>query len=68
MADKILHGTSGRGEKSGNAKITELQAREILRLKGKETVKSLAQRFGITPASVSNLHAGRNWKWLTAAA
>lgn len=65
-ADKLLHGTHSRGEKSGKAKLTEAQAREIIRLKGKETQAAIAARFSVSVAAVANIHVGRTWSWLAA--
>ena len=62
--DKIRHGTLIRGERCNFAKITESQAREILALKGKETLRSIAGRFGITQGAVSQIQNGKRWAWI----
>jgi hypothetical protein len=67
MADKMVHGTSNRGERNGQVKITEAQAREILALKGKETQSKLAERFLVSRSLISRIHAGDCWGWLAAA-
>lgn len=63
-ADKILHGTHNRGERCGSSKLTEAQAREILRLKGKASVRVIAARFGVSEPTVSNIHHRHTWAWL----
>lgn len=63
-ADKLIHGTHNRGERCGTAKITEAQALEILALKGKESRKSIADRFGIGFQQVGKIHRGENWAWI----
>ena len=63
-ADRLLHGTDLRGEKSPNAKITEAQAREIIRLRGKVRQVDLAKRFGISQAHISKIQIGGCWDWL----
>lgn len=63
-ADMLIHGTRNRGERNGQAKLTENQAREILSLKGEGSVRELAGRFGVTAMVVSNIHNRKSWSWL----
>lgn len=63
MGDKLLHGTDHRGEKNGHAKLTRPQVDEIIRLRGAETGRSLADRFGVTPAQISNIQLGKQWAY-----
>lgn len=63
-ADKIIHGTHNRGERSNFAKLTESQAREILALRGLETQASIARRYGVHRVTVHDIHTRRNWAWL----
>ena len=63
-ADELLHGTRNRGERQGQAKLTEAEAREILALRGVESQSKLAARFGVSQAAVGYIHMGRNWAWL----
>jgi len=64
-SDKLIHGTHSRGERCGTAKLTEPQAREILALKGVEPQIKLAERFRVSRSTVGEIHAGRNWAWLS---
>ncbi|RVG88665.1 hypothetical protein CN177_13530 [Sinorhizobium meliloti] len=64
MADKILHGTHIRGERCGTSKLTESQAREVLRLKGSKPQREIAAEFGISRAAVGYIHRGARWAWL----
>lgn len=64
-ADRLIHDTHTRGERNGQAKLTEAEAREILSLRGKEPPCDLAQRFSVSRATVSQIHTGRNWAWLS---
>ncbi|MBB3521072.1 hypothetical protein [Rhizobium sp. BK456] len=66
-ADRLLHGTHNRGERSGVAKLTEVDVLEIIALKGKETQTKLAKRFGVAIGTIANIHVGRNWAWLSEA-
>lgn len=62
-ADKLLHGTDPRGEKNGMAKLTRPEVDEIIRLRGIETGTALADRFGVTPAQISNIQLGKQWAY-----
>lgn len=63
-ADKIIHGTSNRGEKRWNSKLSEEQAKEIISLKGKEFQRETAKRFGVSRGAVAKIWQGRSWGWL----
>lgn len=62
MADAIAHGTSTRGERNGEAKLTLVEAQEVYdrRLAG-ESGRALAIEFGVTQQTVCDLKAGRTW-------
>lgn len=64
-ADKLIHGTHNRGERNGRVKLTEAEAREILALKGTESQLDLAKRFCVSFQTVSHIHTGRSWAWLS---
>jgi hypothetical protein len=63
--DRAAHGRTARGERAGPAKLTEAQAREILRL-ARERVpqREIAHRFGLVKGAVSHIVTGRNWAHL----
>lgn len=63
-ADKLEHGTHNRGERHFSSKLTEESVREILSLKGKETQRAMAARFGVTHQTIHNILRGRIWSWL----
>ncbi|MCQ2059756.1 MAG: NUMOD4 domain-containing protein [Bacteroidaceae bacterium] len=50
------------GENHGGHKLTEEQVREIRELRGIETTKEIAKRFGIAQCTVSAIHLRRIWK------
>lgn len=58
-ADKVLHGTAIRGERSPQAKLTAAQAAEIRSSKEKGTV--LAARYNVTSTLVCAIRKGRAW-------
>lgn len=64
LADKIAHGTQPRGEWCNLAKLTENGVREIRRLAGSETQRSIAARFGIDQSTVSDIVRRKSWAWL----
>lgn len=66
QADRIVHGTHGQGERNARAKLTEAQVRQILALNGIETRTSIAQRFGVSSATVGMIHKGKRWPHLRA--
>lgn len=62
--DKIVHDTHNRGERHGRSKLSNPQAREILSLKGQETQKAIAVRYGVSRSTVAMIHNGKNWRWI----
>lgn len=64
MADAIESGTTLRGERHPSAKITESEAREILRLKGHCSQIELAERFDVSRSLIGAIQARKRWKWL----
>ena len=61
-ADRHAKKRSAKGEKIASSILHEEEAREIL--SSKEPGAVLARRFGVSPATVSAIRKGRNWKWL----
>lgn len=64
MADKLIHGTHSRGERSGTAKLCEQDVRAIRALKGVRPQTKIAVDFGISRTQVRSIHSGRKWGWL----
>lgn len=64
FADKIEHGTSGRGERSNLAKLTERQVLDIRRLGGSITQRDLAARYGVDQSTISDIIRRKSWFWL----
>lgn len=54
----------GRGEKAHNAKLTEVDVREIRALRGIKTQKQLASSYGVAPSLISHIHSRKAWVWL----
>lgn len=53
---------TARGEDHGNAKLTELQVREIKRSLPSESNTHLARLYNVTAVCVRNVRIGRTWK------
>ncbi|MER9355525.1 HNH endonuclease [Mesorhizobium sp. M0514] len=69
MADRVQHGTANRGERQGLSKLTEAQAREVIRLHRQGVAIGLiAAQFGICKSNVSIIANGKSWAWLQEAA
>lgn len=64
-ADKLKHGTEQRGEKHGQAVLNEQQVKDIYAAKGRISQRKLGERYGVNQATVSDIHTGRTWSWLT---
>lgn len=63
-ADKIVHGTSVRGERNGVAQLTEDQVREIKSLQWSVSQNKLAKEFGVCTSTIRNIRTGKTWGWL----
>ena len=61
-SDKVIHGTHNRGERNLNAKVSEIQALEIMA--SKESLSALSKKYGISVSAVSAIRTGKNWKYL----
>ncbi len=68
QADKIVHGTTRRGDRNRQAKLTEPDVRHILAMKGVKSNKELARQFGVAPATIGAIHRRETWGWLELAA
>jgi len=59
-ADMLRHGTRLRGERHPLSKVTDQQAREIIRRRSNgELLKVIAQEFKITESAVSFISKGK---------
>lgn len=64
MADAISHGTTTRGRKSKQSRLTESDVHEIRALRGVETHVALAARFLVDRSMISLVQTGKRWAWL----
>lgn len=63
--DKKKFGTRPRGEKHGRTLLSEYQVREMFALKGTDTQRNIAKRFGVSFNIVNGIFTGRNWSHIT---
>lgn len=63
--DQILHGSTNRGDKCPNSKITPEIVRKIReRISAGERQKDVASDYGISPTSIYHIINGSNWGWV----
>lgn len=61
-ADRVLHGVASRGERHGNARLTEA---DVLVIRASpRTGRVIAQEYGVTESHVSMIRSGKHWGWL----
>jgi hypothetical protein len=65
-ADKIIHGTTNRGERCGTSKLTEAQ---VLAIRSEYAEKrtpqaTLAKRYGVAQATISFLVNRKRWVYI----
>ena len=58
--DRAIHGTSNRGERHGNSKLTKANIRAIREAQG--TQREIAARFGVHQVTVSKIKLGKLWQ------
>lgn len=61
-ADKLIHGTHGRGERCPTSRLTREQIFEIRR--SKIDRRRLAILYGVSKSHIDNIIIGHRWKWL----
>jgi len=65
LADRIEHGTANRGQRNGQAKLSEDEARQVLGLKDTGLLqKEVARRFGVSRELVGRIWRRQIWEWL----
>jgi hypothetical protein len=63
-ADKVLHGTSNRGERQWSAKLNRDDVLAIRRMAVSDTQAEVAKAFGVTPSHVNRIVHRSVWRWL----
>lgn len=62
IEDREALGTTAKGEKSGQSKLTEEQVREARLLRETQTLKALSEKYGVSISTVDNACKGITWK------
>jgi HNH endonuclease len=64
--DRVDRDRSSYGERHWKAKLTEAQVREIKKRlhRGDELMREIAEDFGVSRLTISNIKHGRNWWWV----
>ena len=64
MADRARagHAPDLRGERSGMARLTNVQVAEIRKRLGKERSRSIAADYGVAEQTISDIRHGHTWK------
>lgn len=58
---KLGHGTLVHGEKHKLHKLTANDVAEIRKMKGSETSRGLAARYGVSQSLISHIWRGKAW-------
>lgn len=64
MADKVIHGTTNRGERHGNSKLTRSDVIAIRKLLNTQMASETALSFGVNRSVIAKIKAGHLWGWL----
>jgi len=64
-ADRLIHGTDKRGEKSGFAALTAADVLQIVELFDKLSISEIAAKFGASESAVTSIYYGCSWAWMT---
>jgi hypothetical protein len=60
-ADKLVHGTHNRGERSGKTKLASTDVRAIR--EAPPDLKVLMARFGVSKGCISKIRSGQRWRY-----
>lgn len=63
-ADKVVHGTSNRGERCGSNKLTEAEVRKIRELAKTMRPCQIAKLCTVTESAVRSIRDRKTWAWL----
>jgi len=57
--DRFLHGTQKSGEEHHSAKLSNKSVEAIISVRGTEPLSKTAKRFGVSPATISEIQTGK---------
>lgn len=64
LADRLIHGTDGRGEKNSSARLNEAAIHEIRKVGRSMPQPKVAAKFGVSRSHVGEILSGKSWGWL----
>ncbi|MCL7707491.1 hypothetical protein M8368_29425, partial [Enterobacter kobei] len=64
QGDRVIHGTSNRGEAQWNHKLMVDQVREIRLMLNSHTQRQLADAYGVSARTIHNIKTRKTWAWL----
>jgi len=62
QADRITHGTDGRGERNPMAKLTASQIADIRARAGTMSQRAMGEMYGVAQTTISAIQRNVNWK------
>lgn len=67
--DRIVHGTSNRGNRNGMSKLNQDDVLEICKRfrfgLNKQLILKLSHEFNVSKTAIYDIYSGRRWSWLT---
>lgn len=63
QADRVLNGTSNRGDRSALAKLKEKDVRSIWKARSRFMAR-LSAKYGVSYDTIDSIFKGRSWSWL----
>lgn len=61
QADRVVHGTTSRGERSYHARLTKSDVEKIRAMQGEATKKQLSEMFGVSRRAIYHIHNRTTW-------
>lgn len=62
--DKVIHGTSNRGERHGMSKLSSAAVLRIMEAASELPVSEIASQLGVSRRTVAGIVSGKSWAWL----
>lgn len=64
QADRIIHGTTNRGERQHCCRLTSAQVLEIKKI-GTQHSPTVAEKYNVAPRTIRDIWNGKTWAWLS---
>lgn len=64
--DRVVHGTSNRGERQWNSQLSQDDVlRVVSQVNSGRSMRSISVELGVGPKTVSDIMCGKTWQWVT---